>query len=331
MDKDSRKSVATSSQSSDLKRKQVFNDFNLGGDSRNLLPAKYKLMKTLGSGGMASVYLAWDQEKKREVAIKMLRVDPSTPTSNKSRFREEMKLARYIKSPHVVRFYEGLYSSEIKYIAMEYVNGRMLKDIIEENKWLIPEQAVDFAIQIARGFSDIHAQNIVHRDLKTSNIMVNNNDEIKIIDFGIAISDDSARFTQTGKVIGSVHYLAPELIDQEEASFQSDIYALGIILYEMLVGFPPHRGKNAMETAMKHKTENIPWVNKIHKNIPQSLANIVFKATAKNKADRYLTMREMAADLATCFNPERNNEKPIQLESTKKEKGILNFLRKKKK
>lgn len=300
------------------RRESALNDFDSPNDPRRFLPEKYKLKKELGSGGMASVYLAYDAEKEREVAIKMLRVDPTTPTSNQKRFKEEMKLARHIKSPYVVRFYEGLYSSKIKYIAMEYVNGQMLKEVIESEGRLQPDRAVAYAIQIAQGFSDIHAQNIVHRDLKTSNVMINNNNDIKIIDFGIAISDDSVRFTQTGKVIGSVHYLAPELIDQEEASVQSDIYALGIILYEMLIGHPPHRGKTAMETALKHKTEQIPWVNKIYPNIPQALANIVFKATAKNKDDRYQSMRQMASDLRTCLSQERITEKPIQLNSDKR-------------
>ncbi|MBR4025887.1 MAG: serine/threonine protein kinase, partial [Mycoplasmataceae bacterium] len=162
--------------------------------------------------------------------------------------------------------------------------------------------------------SEIHAQNIVHRDLKTSNVMITNTGQVKIIDFGIAISDDSSRFTQTGKVIGSVHYLAPELIDKQEASPQSDIYALGIILYEMLIGNPPHRGKTPIETALKHKTEPIPQVNKIYPNIPQALSNIVVKATAKKKELRYQSMRQLEADLADCLSQKRMTEKPIVLD-----------------
>ena len=237
------------------------------------LPEKFEIKKEIGSGGMARVFLALDKEKNKYVAVKVLSIDPSTPTSNQQRFKEEMRLVRHIRSPYVVRFYEGKYDRNVKYISMEYVQGRMLKEVIESQGRLQPDQAVDYAIQIAKGFAEIHAQNIIHRDLKTSNIMITNSNDVKIIDFGIAISDDSIRYTSTGKVIGSVHYLAPELIGggnivREDASPQSDIYALGIILYEMLIGHPPHRGKDPFETAMKHVKETITPVNRIYPNIP---------------------------------------------------------------
>ena len=278
------------------------------------LPSKYVIKKEIGSGGMARVFLCEDRELGKYVAVKVLSLDPGTPTSNQQRFKEEMRLVQYIKSPYIVRFYEGKYDKNIKYLAMEYVQGKMLKEVIEMQGRLQPDRAVDFAIQIAKGFAEIHAQNIVHRDLKTSNVMITNSGKVKIIDFGIAISDDSARFTQTGKVIGSVHYLAPELINQEEASPQSDIYALGIIMYEMLIGHPPHRGKTPLETAMKHRTDPIIPVNKIYPNIPQALANIIIKATAKKKELRYQSMRQLEADLATCLDQKRMTEKPIILE-----------------
>lgn len=287
------------------------------------LPSKYEIKKEIGSGGMAKVYLAFDTELKKDVAIKVLNVDKNTTTANKQRFKEEMKLAKYIKSPHVVRFYEGRYDSKIQFISMEYVQGRMLKNIIANQGRLQPDQAVDYAIQIAKGFADIHAQDILHRDLKTSNVMITNNNEVKIIDFGIAISEDSIRYTQTNKVIGSVHYLAPELVNAEEASPQSDIYALGIIIYEMLIGEPPFKGKTLSETALKHKTEQITPVNKIYPGIPQSLSNIVIKATAKNKEQRYESMRQIVNDLSTCLNQNRATEKEIQLD--KKEKKFKMF------
>ncbi len=278
------------------------------------LPEKYIIKKEIGSGGMARVFLCEDKELGKYVAVKVLNLDPSTPTSNQQRFKEEMRLVQYIKSPYIVKFYEGKYDKNIKYLSMEYVQGKMLKEVIEMQGRLQPDRAVDFAIQIAKGFAEIHAQNIVHRDLKTSNVMITNTGQVKIIDFGIAISDDSARFTQTGKVIGSVHYLAPELIDKQEASPQSDIYALGIIMYEMLIGHPPHRGKTPLETALKHRTDPITPVNKIYPNIPQALANIIIKATAKKKELRYQSMRQLEADLATCLDQKRITEKPIVLE-----------------
>ena len=278
------------------------------------LPEKYVIKKEIGSGGMARVFLAEDKELGKYVAVKVLNLDSTSPTSNQQRFKEEMRLVQYIKSPYIVRFYEGKYDKNIKYLAMEYVQGKMLKEIIEIQGRLQPERAVDYAIQIAKGFAEIHAQNIVHRDLKTSNVMITNTGQVKIIDFGIAIGSDTTRFTQTGKLIGSVHYLAPELIDKQEASPQSDIYALGIILYEMLIGHPPHRGKTPLETALKHKTDTITQVNKIYPNIPQALANVVTKATAKNKNLRYQSMRQLEADLSDCLSQRRATEKPIILD-----------------
>ena len=278
------------------------------------LPEKYVIKKEIGSGGMARVFLAEDKELGKYVAVKVLNLDSTSPTSNQQRFKEEMRLVQYIKSPYIVRFYEGKYDKNIKYLAMEYVQGKMLKEIIEIQGRLQPERAVDYAIQIAKGFAEIHAQNIVHRDLKTSNVMITNTGQVKIIDFGIAIGSDTTRFTQTGKLIGSVHYLAPELIDKQEASPQSDIYALGIILYEMLIGHPPHRGKTPLETALKHRTDAITQVNKIYPNIPQALANVVTKATAKNKDLRYQSMRQLEADLSDCLSQRRATEKPIILD-----------------
>ncbi|MGL5732765.1 MAG: serine/threonine-protein kinase [Metamycoplasmataceae bacterium] len=280
------------------------------------LPKKYQILREIGSGGMAKVYLALNQETNQKVAIKTLLTDPNMPLTNKNRFKEELRLAKYISSPYVVKFYEGNYNNETQYLVMEYVEGKMLKDYIEEQGRLNVDEAVNFATQIAKGFAEIHAQNIIHRDLKTSNVMVSTLGEIKIIDFGIAISDDSVRYTQTGRVIGSVHYMAPEIVNQEGATPQTDVYALGIILYEMLIGETPFKGKDALETALKHKKEEIKPVNQIFPSIPQALANVVAKATAKKKEDRYLSMRQLSQDLSTCLNQSRITEKKINLDSS---------------
>ena len=143
------------------------------------LPEKYVIKKEIGSGGMARVFLAEDKELGKYVAVKVLNLDSTSPTSNQQRFKEEMRLVQYIKSPYIVRFYEGKYDKNIKYLAMEYVQGKMLKEIIEIQGRLQPERAVDYAIQIAKGFAEIHAQNIVHRDLKTSNVMITNTGQVK--------------------------------------------------------------------------------------------------------------------------------------------------------
>ncbi len=280
------------------------------------LPAKYQVLREIGSGGMAKVYLALNKETNQKVAIKTLLTDPNMPLTNKNRFKEELRLAKYISSPYVVKFYEGSYNNDTQYLIMEYVEGKMLKDYIEEQGRLNVDEAVNFATQIAKGFAEIHAQNIIHRDLKTSNVMISTLGEVKIIDFGIAISDDSVRYTQTGRVIGSVHYMAPEIVNQEDATPQTDVYALGIMLFEMLIGEPPFKGKDALETALKHKKEEIKPVNQIFPSIPQALANVVAKATAKRKEDRYLSMRQLSQDLSTCLNQNRITEKKIELTSS---------------
>ncbi len=281
----------------------------------NQLPAKYEVLREIGSGGMAKVYLALNKETNQKVAIKTLLTDVNMPLTNKNRFKEELRLAKYISSPYVVKFYEGSYNTETQYLVMEYVEGKMLKDYIEEQGRLNVDEAVNFATQIAKGFAEIHAQNIIHRDLKTSNVMISTLGEVKIIDFGIAISEDSIRYTQTGRVIGSAHYMAPEIVNQEGATPQTDVYALGIILFEMLIGEPPFKGKDALETALKHKKEEMRPVNQIFPSIPQALANIVEKATAKNKHDRYLSMRQLSQDLSSCLNQDRITEKKIELSS----------------
>ncbi|MDK2819588.1 MAG: serine/threonine protein kinase [Mycoplasmataceae bacterium] len=280
------------------------------------LPPKFEVLREIGSGGMAKVYLALNKETNQKVAIKTLLNDPNMPLTNKNRFKEELRLAKYISSPYVVKFYEGSYNADTQYLVMEYVEGKMLKDYIEEQGRLNVDEAVNFATQIAKGFSEIHAQNIVHRDLKTSNVMISILGEVKIIDFGIAISDDSVRYTQTGRVIGSVHYMAPEIVNQENATPQTDVYALGIMLFEMLIGEPPFKGKDALETALKHKKEEIKPVNQIFPSIPQALANVVAKATAKRKEDRYLSMRQLSQDLSTCLNQNRITEKKIELNTS---------------
>lgn len=287
------------------------------------LPSKYEILREVGAGGMAKVYLAVNNETGQKVAIKTLLNDSSMPLTNKNRFKEELRLAKFITSPYVVKFYEGSYTNETQYLVMEYVEGKMLKDYIEEQGRLNVDETVNFAIQIAKGFSEIHAQNIVHRDLKTSNVMISTLGEVKIIDFGIAISDDSTRFTQTGRVIGSVHYMAPEIVNQEDATPQTDVYALGIMIFEMLIGEPPFKGKDALDTALKHKKEEIKPVNQIFPSIPQALANVVAKATAKKKEDRYLSMRQLSQDLSTCLNQNRITEKKIELNEDKKTKKSL--------
>lgn len=286
------------------------------------LPEKYEILREVGSGGMAKVYLAINNETGQKVAIKTLLNDPNMPLTNKNRFKEELRLAKYITSPYVVKFYEGSYTNDTQYLVMEYVEGKMLKDYIEEQGRLNVDETVNFAIQIAKGFSEIHAQNIIHRDLKTSNVMISTLGEVKIIDFGIAISDDSTRYTQTGRVIGSVHYMAPEIVNQEDATPQTDVYALGIMIFEMLIGEPPFKGKDPLDTALKHKQEQIKPVNQIFPSIPQALANVVAKATAKRKEDRYLSMRQLSHDLSTCLNQNRITEKKVELNSeTKSKKG----------
>ncbi|CAC13858.1 SERINE/THREONINE-PROTEIN KINASE PKNB [Mycoplasmopsis pulmonis] len=264
----------------------------------------YKIITKIGEGGMARVYLAQDPQG-NQVAIKKLILNDKEP-ARKLRFEHEINLYKKINSEYVAKFLDGKFNPE-PYIVMEYIDGPILKDFIKKHGGRLSYNlAAKLAIQLCTGFGELHANAITHRDIKSSNIIVTKNNKVKIIDFGIAITPDSQRYTSDGKLIGSVHYMAPEILTKEPASEKSDIYSLGILLFEMLAGSVPFNGSNMAQTLSMQKTESLPDLRRYNPEIPIALINIVAKATAKNPAQRYASMYEMRRALQTYLNPDHN-------------------------
>ena len=204
---------------------------------------------------------------------------------------------------------------------MEYVTGKTLKQVIRSRGPLVNEEAVDIMKQLCSAISEAHSRGIIHRDIKPQNVIVKADGSIKILDFGIATAKGSMQLTQANNVMGSVHYLAPELAKGEAASPQSDIYALGIVLYEMLAGDVPFKADQAVQIALKHMREPMPDVRLINASVPQSIANVITRATAKDPNNRYGSCREMLQDISTCLRPERLNERKLVLhENIQKQK-----------
>lgn len=274
---------------------------------------RYEIKKSLGEGGMANVYLANDILLNREVAIKMLRGELSNEDKFIKRFqREALALSSSsISHPNIVQMYDLGEENNNHYIVMEYVKGNTLKHLLNKRGHLTLTEAVDIMLQLTEGISHAHKSYIIHRDLKPQNIMIEDNGLVKIADFGIAIALNAAQLTQTNSVMGSVHYLPPEQAGGHKATIKSDIYSLGIMFYELLTGVLPFRGENAVEIALKHMKTPIESVKKYNENIPQSVENIILKATAKNPKNRYNDVNEMNQDLLYCLNDEVKNQPKV--------------------
>lgn len=282
------------------------------------LASNFQVIKRVGSGGMAQIFLVKNQETNMHEAIKILETEFQNDLAKRKRFQHEMRLLKKINSPYVVKYFGGKMSPETCYLRMEYVDGEILKHYISHRSRLTVDEAVEFAKQLTLGFDEIHNNGIVHRDIKSHNVMVTDNGRIKIVDFGIALDADSERVTRTNMLIGSPQYVSPELIRQEEPSRTSDVYALGILLYEMLTGEVPYTGKNALETLKMHQNNKLPRISTVYENVPIALENIIIKATHKNKYKRYQTMYEMYLDLKKCLSTEHSNDKIINLDGKEK-------------
>lgn len=273
---------------------------------------RYEIIKTIGEGGMANVYLANDTILDRKVAIKVLRGDLSNDEKFIRRFRREALSVSNLSHPNIVEVYDVGEEEENYYIVMEYIEGKTLKQLLQKRGALTLTEVIDIMSQLTDGLSHAHEAYIIHRDIKPQNIMIEDNGLVKITDFGIAMALNSTQLTQTNSVMGSVHYLPPEQANGKGSTVKSDIYSLGILMYELLTGSVPFKGDNAVEIALKHMKEKIPSIRKQNPTIPQSIENIVLKATAKNPKNRYDTVREMYNDLQTAM--ERDNEKRLVYE-----------------
>lgn len=271
---------------------------------------RYEIIRTIGEGGMANVYLGYDTILDRNVAIKVLRGDLSSDEKFVRRFQREALSASSLSHPNIVEVYDVGEDNGLYYIVMEYIDGKTLKQLLKKRGSLTLSEAIDIMLQITDGMAHAHDSYIVHRDLKPQNIMIKDDGQIKITDFGIAMALNATQLTQTNSVMGSVHYLPPEQAAGKGCTIQSDIYSMGIIFYELLTGELPFKGDSAVEIALKQMKEPLPDVHKMNKDIPQSIENIILKATAKNPKNRYQNVREMYQDLLTALNDDRMNEEP---------------------
>ena len=269
---------------------------------------RYQIIKSIGEGGMANVYLAYDTILERNVAVKVLRGDLANDEKFVRRFQREALQASSLSHPNIVEVYDVGEDNGEYYIVMEYVEGKHLKNLLKKRGKLTIPEVVDIMLQVTSGLSIAHDSYIIHRDIKPQNIMILDNGLVKLTDFGIALAMNSTQLTQTNSVMGSVHYLPPEQASGKGATLQSDIYSLGILMYELLTGKLPFRGENAVEIALKHLKETMPSIRKEIPDIPQSIENIILRATAKNPKNRYADAREMHEDLKTCLDESRKNE-----------------------
>jgi len=274
---------------------------------------RYKIIEYIGGGGMANVYLARDMILDRDVAVKILRLDLANDDELIRRFHREAQSATSLVHPNIVNIYDVGEEDNIYYIVMEYVDGETLKQYIQ-NHFPIPiEKVIDIILQITSAISHAHQNNIIHRDIKPQNILIDKKGNVKITDFGIAVALTSTTITQTNSVLGTVHYISPEQARGGVATKKSDIYSLGIVLFELLTGRLPFSGESAVSIALKHLQTETPHPRSWNPSIPQSVENIILKATAKDPLYRYDDIEEFKADLLTCLEPSRINEPPFVL------------------
>ncbi|MFJ8513002.1 Stk1 family PASTA domain-containing Ser/Thr kinase [Lysinibacillus xylanilyticus] len=269
---------------------------------------RYKIIELIGGGGMSNVYLAHDMILNRDVAIKILRYDFTNEDELHRRFQREALSATSLTHPNIVSIYDVGDDGDLHYIVMEYVQGKTLKQYIQEFAPISPARSVHIMKQLTSAIANAHENHIIHRDIKPQNILMDAEGNVKITDFGIAMTLSATSFTQTNSVLGTVHYLSPEQARGGTATNKSDIYALGIVLYELLTGELPFSGESAVSIALKHLQSETPSVRAFDATIPQSLENVVLKATAKDASHRYSTVEEMQADLETVLSPNRINE-----------------------
>ncbi len=277
-----------------------------------LINDRYEIEKLVGEGGMANVYLARDTILDRKVAVKVLRGDLAGDEKFVRRFQREALSASSLSHPNIVEIYDVGEDEGNFYIVMEYIEGKTLKQLIKKRGVLSLPEAIDIMLQLLDALASAHDSYIIHRDIKPQNIMIKESGLVKITDFGIAMALNSAQLTQTNSVMGSVHYLPPEQASGKGSTIRSDIYSLGILMFEMLTGKVPFKGDSAVEIALKHMKEPLPNPKELNPVIPVSVENIILKATAKNPKNRYKDVREMKDDIKTCLDEERENEEKIE-------------------
>ena len=269
---------------------------------------RYQIIKSIGEGGMANVYLAYDTILDRNVAVKILRGDLAEDEKFVRKFQREAISASSLSHPNIVEMYDVGEDDGRYFIVMEYVEGVTLKNLIKRRGALTLSEVIDIMLQLTSAIACAHDSYIIHRDIKPQNVLILDDGRVKITDFGIAMALNSNELTQTNSVMGSVHYLPPEQANGTGATIKSDIYSLGILMYELITGNLPFKGDSAVEIAIKQMKEPIPSIVEQNPNIPQSVENIILKASAKNPKNRYESARQMYEDLTTCLDESRLKE-----------------------
>ncbi|HEU6188978.1 TPA: Stk1 family PASTA domain-containing Ser/Thr kinase [Streptococcus pneumoniae] len=284
-----------------------------------IFAGRYRIVKQIGRGGMADVYLAKDLILDgEEVAVKVLRTNYQTDPIAVARFQREARAMADLDHPHIVRITDIGEEDGQQYLAMEYVAGLDLKRYIKEHYPLSNEEAVRIMGQILLAMRLAHTRGIVHRDLKPQNILLTPDGTAKVTDFGIAVAFAETSLTQTNSMLGSVHYLSPEQARGSKATVQSDIYAMGIIFYEMLTGHIPYDGDSAVTIALQHFQKPLPSVIAENPSVPQALENVIIKATAKKLTNRYRSVSEMYVDLSSSLSYNCRNESKLIFDETSK-------------
>ncbi|ASN05815.1 Stk1 family PASTA domain-containing Ser/Thr kinase [Virgibacillus necropolis] len=273
-----------------------------------LLNERYNIKDTIGGGGMANVYLARDIILERDVAIKVLRLEYANDDEFIARFDREAQSATSLSHPNIVNIFDVGEEDHILYMVMEYVDGLTLKEYIQKYGPINVEEALDIMKQVSSAIGHAHANNIVHRDIKPQNILIDSFGQVKVTDFGIAVALSATALTQTNSILGSVHYLSPEQARGGMATKKSDIYSLGIVLFELLTARLPFSGQSPVSIALKHLQTDTPSVRRFNQEVPQSVENIVLKATAKDPFNRFETVYDLEDSLSTALNPENLNE-----------------------
>ncbi|WP_223700972.1 Stk1 family PASTA domain-containing Ser/Thr kinase [Sutcliffiella deserti] len=272
------------------------------------LNGRYKIREVIGGGGMANVYLAHDVILDRDVAVKVLRLDFANDEEFIRRFRREAQSATSLDHPNIVSIYDIGEEEDIYYIVMEHVSGKTLKQYIQQYAPIEQYNTVEIMKQLTSAIAHAHENGIIHRDIKPQNILIDDYGTIKVTDFGIAMALSSTTITQTNSLLGSVHYLSPEQARGSLATKKSDVYALGIVMFEMLTGRLPFSGESAVSIALKHLQSETPSPKRWNPAIPQSLENVVLKSMAKDPFHRYESVEEISEDLETVLNPNRIDE-----------------------
>lgn len=289
-----------------------------------ILNNRYKIIKEIGRGGMAIVYSARDTLLERVVALKMLRPEYSSDKEFKEKFRQEAKAVAKLSHPNIVSIYDIVVDEDKFYLVMEIVEGETLKDIIKRRAKLSIAESLEFAGQIAAALSIAHGNQIVHCDIKPQNIILTDDMEVKITDFGIAKAVSTATTTMTETVIGSAHYFSPEQAKGGKIKAYSDIYSLGVVLYEMTTGELPFHGESPISVALKHIQQQALSPSKINSDIPKEVNDLIMKAISKNPEDRFQNAAEMRHEIRLCL---KNLKKDKNIFTAKNDKFDLDETR----